>query len=81
MSSTGQQHVIHSIKIMNEKDFEQTKKKFESVNFLAKNEPLLSLFPKRISHKERHGVIVNTAYCNRTSGTLFLEHMVENLRE
>ena len=80
MSSTGQQQVVHSIN-MNEKDFEQTKKKFESVNFLAKNEAPLSLFPKLISHKERHGVIVDAAHCNRTLETSFLEHMAENLRE
>ena len=34
---------------------------FESANFLAKNKAPLSLFPKLISHKEWHGVIVGTA--------------------
>ena len=33
---------------MNEKDFKQTKKKFKSAYFLAKNEAPLSLFPKLI---------------------------------
>ena len=45
-----------------------TGQQFESVNLLAKNEAPLSLFPKLISHKERHGIIVDTAHCNRTSG-------------
>ena len=58
-----------------------TGQQFESVNLLAKNEAPLSLFPKLISHKERHGIIVDTAHCNRTSGTSFLEHMAENLGE
>ena len=75
LSSTGQQPIVHSINVMNEKDFKQTKKKFESAYFLAKNEAPLSLFPKLIGHKERHSVIVATAYLDRTSGTLFLEYI------
>ena len=78
LSSAGQQPIAHSINAMNKKEFKQTKKKFVSAYFLAKTE---AFFPKLISHKERHNVIVSTAYCNRTLGTLFLEYIAENLRE
>ena len=81
MSSTGQQPVVHSINIMNKIDFKQTKKKFENAHFLAKYEAPLSLFQERINHKERHSVIVGTAYCNRNSRTLFLEHIAKSLGE
>ena len=68
LSSTDQQPIVHGVNIMNEKDFKQTKKKFESAYFLAKNEAPLSLFPKLTSYEERHGVIVGTSSRNRTSG-------------
>ena len=63
---------------MNDKDFELTKKKFESMYFLAKNEAPLSLFSKFISH-ERYGIVFGTAYRNRTSGTVFLEFIAKSL--
>ena len=81
LSSTAQQSLVHGINVMNKKDFKQTKKKFGSAYFLAKNGVPSSLFLKLISNKERHCVFVGTAYCNRTSGTLFLEYIPENLRE
>ena len=81
LSSTGQQSIIHCINVMNGKDFRQTKKKFQIVYFLAEKEAPLSSFRKLISHKERHSVVVGTAYRNRTLGTLFLEYIVENLRK
>ena len=72
LSSSGQQAIVERINIMNDKGFELTKKKFESMYFLAKNEAPLSLFPKLLSHKERHGVVFGPAYWSRTSGTVFL---------
>ena len=81
LSSTGQQSIIHCINVMNGKDFRQTRKKFEIAYFSAKKEAPLSSVRKLISHKERHSVIVGTAYRNRTSGTLFLEYIVQNLRK
>ena len=77
LSTISQQPIIHGIDFRNKKDFKQTKKKFESSYFLTKNEAPLSLFPKLISHEERQGA----AFCNRTSGTLFLEYITRNLRE
>ena len=65
---------------MNDKDFELTKKKFESMYFLAKNGAPLSLFAKYIHHEERHGVLFCTSYGNRTSGTVFLEFIAKSLR-
>ena len=64
---------------MNNKDFELTKKKFESMHFLVKNEAPLSLFSKLISHEERYGIVFGTAYRNRTSGTVFLEFIAKSL--
>ena len=81
LSSIGQQPIVNSINVMNKKDFRKTKNKFESAYFLAKNEAPLSLFLKLVSHEERHGVIVGTAYRNRTLGTLFLEYITKNLKE
>ena len=81
LSSTGQQPIIHSVNVINEKDFKLTKKKFESAYFLAKNKATLSLFLKLISQEERHSVTVGTANHNRTLGTLCLEYIAENLRE
>ena len=49
---------------MNGKDFRQTKKKFQIAYFLAEKEAPLSSFRKLISHKERHSVVVGTAYRN-----------------
>ena len=66
LSSSGQQAIVEGINIMNDKDFELTKKKFESMYFLAKNKAPLSLFPKLLSHEERHGVVFGPAYRNRT---------------
>ena len=45
LSSTGQQPIVRGITVINEKDLEQIKKKFESSYFLAKNKAF-SLFPK-----------------------------------
>ena len=66
LSSSGQQAIVEGINITNDKDFELTKKKFESMYFLAKNKAPLSLFPKLLSHEERHGVVFGPAYRNRT---------------
>ena len=55
------------------------RKKSKVCIFLAKNEAPLSLFPKFISHEERHGVVSGTAYRNRTSGTVFFESIAKSL--
>lgn len=81
MSSTGQQSIAQAINIMNEKDFKQNKKKFESTYFLAKKETPLSLFLKHRRHKEKHDVIVSAAYRSRNLVTLFLEYTNKNLTE
>ena len=62
LESSGQQAIVDGINVMNDKDFELTKKKFESMYFLAKNEAPLSLFPKLVSHEERHDIVFGTAY-------------------
>ena len=51
---------------MNIKDFELTKKKFEVVYFIAKEELPLSFFPKLLNLEQRHGVGLGTAYQNRS---------------
>ena len=80
LESSRQQALVDGINVVNDKDFELTKKKFESMYFLAKNGAPLSLFAKYIHHEERHGVLFCTSYGNRTSGTVFLEFIAKSLR-
>ena len=40
----------------------------------------LNLFSKLLDHEERHGVVIGTAYRNRTSGTSIIEFIAEDLR-
>ena len=79
LSSTGQQSIVHNINVMNEKDFKQTKKKFEKGYFLTKNKAHLSLFQKLMSRRKAQCYCI--AYHNRTLVTLFLEYVAENLRK
>ena len=81
LESCGQQAIVDGINVMDNNDFELTKKKFESVYFLGKNEGPLSLFPKLLSQKERHGIVFGTTYQNRTLGTVFLEFIKKSLRD
>ena len=80
LDCSGQQSIVDGLNVMNEKDFEQTKKKFETVYFLVKNEMSLNTYQKLLNHEEKHGVMLGTAYRNRTSGTLMIDFIAESLR-
>ena len=80
LNSSGQQSIIDGLNVVNKKDFDQTKKKFESVYFLVKNEISLSTHQNLLNHEENHGVMLGTAYRNRTSGTLMIDFIAESLR-
>ena len=79
LEQAGQQSIIQSIGNMNKKDLAETKPKFESAYFLTKNEAPLSLFPKLLSHEQRHGVILGNAYRNRNSQTEFIQYIAKSL--
>ena len=71
--------IIDSINIMNIKDFELTKKKFEVAYFIAKEELQLSLFPKLLNLWERHGVELGTAYWNHNYAGKIIDYISEEL--
>ena len=72
--------LFDGLNVMNKKDFDQTKKKFESVYFLVKNEISLSTHQNLLNREENHGVMLGTAYRNRTSGTLMIDFIAESLQ-
>ena len=75
----GQEGIVHGIDVMNLKDFELTKKKFETAYFVAKEELPLSTFSKLLCLEERHGVEMGTAYRNRNYGGKMMDYVSESL--
>ena len=77
--SHSQRGIIHGIDNMNQKDFEFTKKKFETAYFVVKEELPLSKFPKILELEEKHGVLLGNAYRNSMSGALIIDYIADSL--
>ena len=77
----NQQTILTGISKMNKKDYERTKKKFDVVYFIAKEEMPMVKFESILSLEERHGVDIGTAYRNRNSGSIFVDSINDSLVE
>ena len=56
LDCSGQQSIVDGLNVMNEKDFEQRKKKFETVYFLVNNEMSLNTYQKLLKGAVSHCV-------------------------
>ena len=74
-----QVRIVDSMNIMNIKDFELTKKKFEVAYFTVKEELPLRLFPKLLNLEERHGVELGTTYRNCNYAGKIIDYILQKL--
>jgi len=65
--------VVRGLDAMKQKDFEKTKKKFETMYFVIKEELPITKFAKILELEERHGVILGNAYRNSMSGSIMID--------
>ena len=65
--------VLCGVDVMKQKDFEKTKKKFETMYFVVKEELPITKFSKILELEERHGVELGNAYHNSMSGSIMID--------
>ena len=64
--------IVHDLDVMKQKDFELTKKKFETAYFVVKEElPITKIKFTKIL--EKHGVALGKAYVNNMSGSMIID--------
>ena len=64
--------VVCGLAVMKQKDFDLTKKKFETAYFVVKEELPITKFTKILELEEKHGVAVGKAYRNNMSGSMMI---------
>ena len=65
--------IVHSLDVMKQKDFEPTKKKFETAYFVVKKVLPVTKFTKILELEEKHGVALGEAYRNNMSGSMMID--------
>ena len=65
--------VLYGLYVMKQKDSEKTKKKFETMYFVVKEELPITKFSKILELEERHGVELGNAYHNSMSGSIMID--------
>ena len=65
--------MLRGLDVMKQKDFEKTKKKFETMYFVVKEELPITKFSKILELEERHGVELRNAYRNSMSGSIMID--------
>ena len=65
--------VLRGLDVMKQKDFEKTKKKFETMYFVVKEELPITKFSKILELEGRHGVELGNAYRNSMSGSIMID--------
>lgn len=78
-TSSGQQLVTTGIANMRASDLAETKVKFETAYYIAKDELPLSKYPGLLNLEERHGVTVGNAYRNIVSCSEFITSISDEL--
>jgi hypothetical protein len=65
--------IVRGLDVMKQKDFELTKKKFETAYFVVKEELPITKFTKILELEEKHGVALGKAYRNNMSGSTMID--------
>ena len=65
--------IVRGLDVMKQKDFELTKKKFETAYFVVKEELPITKFSKILELEEKHGVALGKAYRNNMSGSTMID--------
>ena len=74
-----QRSIMQGLGVMQMKDFELTKKKFETAYFVAKEEIPLAKFSMILELEDKHGVVLGNAYRNNVTGGCMIDYIADNI--
>ena len=77
----GQDSILKGLRAMEEKDREETRKKFDTAYFIAKEELPLAKFDRILDLEERHNVAIGNAYRNSNQCGTFVDYIADEMAE
>ena len=73
VSNPNSGSMLHGLDVLKQMILKKTKKKFETMYFVVKEELPITKFSKILELEERHGVELGNAYHNSMSGSIMID--------
>ena len=76
----SQTAIAQGFAVSESKNFETSKKKFETAFFVVKEEIPIAKYKQILSLEEKHGVVIGAAYRNDTSAGIIIDYIADSLK-